>query len=202
VIRFHVLVATATSGVAIGGHDGSGGPVVFLDADTVLLAVFPGKRGVELGLQADLDEAIGRLAEAADRIVVLVEPPPAENRAALKTTRRLDLVREGLGEVADGLLLVACPHGESDGGGASCQCAKPDDGLIQVAIEQHDLPRRGGWYVSADQEGVVAGRAAGLHTIRIGPSGVDHLSSVHRADYEARDLLDAANHILMEQFAR
>jgi hypothetical protein len=69
-------------------------------------------------------------------------------------------------------------------------------------MEQHDLPRRGGWYVSADQEGVVAGRTAGLHTIRIGPAGVDHLSSVHRADYEARDLLDAANHILVEQFAR
>jgi hypothetical protein len=52
--------------------------------------------------------------------------------------------------------------------------------------------------VGADQEGVVAGRGAGLKTIRIGPVGEDHLSAVHRADYEARDLLDAANHILFE----
>jgi hypothetical protein len=29
--------------------------------------------------------------------------------------------------------------------------------------------------------------------------GLDHLSSVHRPDYEARDLLDAANHILLEE---
>ena len=171
--------------------------VVFLDADTVLLVVHQGQRGIELGLQSDLDEAIGRLSEAAERIVVLIEPAPEDNRVALDVTRRLDVLREGLAETADGLLLVSCPHDDDDG----CRCAKPEDGLIQIAMEQHDLPHRGGWYVSADQEGVVAGRSAGLHTIRIGPSGVDHLSAVHRADYEARDLLDAANHILMEQFA-
>ena len=184
--------------VASGAHEPSARePVVFLDADTVLLVVHQGQRGIELGLQSDLDEAIGRLSEAAERIVLLVEPAPEENRTALDVNRRLDVLREGLAETADGLLLVACPHDDDD----DCRCAKPEDGLIQIAMEQHDLPHRGGWYVTADQEGVVAGRAAGLHTIRIGPSGIDHLSAVHRADYEARDLLDAANHILMEQFA-
>jgi hypothetical protein len=54
------------------------------------------------------------------------------------------------------------------------------------------------WYVGGDQEGMVAGRGAGLHTIRIGPHNGDHLSAVHRPDYEARDLLDAANHIMIE----
>ncbi len=196
-------MASAPGDVELSGRDASaGGHVVFLDGDTVLLAVHQGKRGVELGLQADLDEAIGRLSEAADKIVVLLEPPPAENRAALDTGLRLDLVRDGLGDTADALIMVVCPHGDNDTEPDACHCAKPNDGLIRVATELHDLPLRGGWYVSADQEGVVAGRAAGLHTIRIGPMGVDHLSNVHRADYEARDLLDAANHILMEQFAR
>jgi hypothetical protein len=45
---------------------------------------------------------------------------------------------------------------------------------------------------------MVAGRGAGLHTVRIGPHGEDHLSLVHRPDYEARDLMDAANHIMIE----
>ncbi len=170
---------------------------MFLDADTVLLAIHQGKRGVELGLQADLDEAIGRISEIAPTIVVLVEPPPVENRGALDTERRLEVVHDGLGATADALLIVSCPHGEPGG----CRCAKPEDGLIRVAMERHGLRRRGGWYVSADQEGVVAGRSAGLHTIRIGPAGADHLSAVHRADYEARDLLDAANHIMIEELA-
>ena len=45
---------------------------------------------------------------------------------------------------------------------------------------------------------MVAGRSAGLHTIRIGPHGSDHMSVVHRPDFEARDLMDAANHIMVE----
>jgi hypothetical protein len=65
----------------------------------------------------------------------------------------------------------------------------------------HGLSSRGSWFVGGDQEGVVAGRNAGLKTIRVGPVGEDHLSAVHRPDFEARDLLDAANHILFETLA-
>ncbi len=177
--------------------NGDRGPTVYLDLDTVLLGIHQGRRGVELGLQADLNEALGRLAEVAHPIVVLVDPPPAEIRHGLETTKRMDVLRDGLGQTFDALIVVACPHGEQ----RACTCAKPDSGLIDVAVEQHDLPRRVGWYVGADQEGVVTGRTAGLRTIRIGPVGEDHLSAVHRPDYEARDLMDAANHILIEEFA-
>ncbi len=173
------------------------GPTVFLDLDTVLLAIHQGRRGVELGLQADLGDALARLSEVAHPIVVLVDPPPTAIRRGLETTKRLDVLRDGLGETVDDLIVVACPHGEE----RACSCAKPERGLIDLAVEQHDLPPRVGWYVGADQEGVVAGRTAGLRTIRIGPLGEDHLSAVHRPDYEARDLMDAANHILIEEFA-
>lgn len=175
----------------------SGLPPVFLDLDTVLLAIHQGRRGLELGLQADLEEAIDRLGEVAGRIVVLVDPPPREGAHGRETALRLEVVREGLGKTADRLLIVTCPHGE-DG---SCDCAKPGHGLIELAVGEHGLPRRGGWYVGGDQEGVVVGRGAGLKTIRIGPVGEDHLSAVHRADYEARDLLDAANRIMLEELA-
>ena len=176
---------------------GDFGPTVYLDLDTVLLAIRQGRRGIELGLQADLSEALGRLSEVAHPIVVLVDPPPTESHHGLETNRRLDVLRDGLGQTVDELIVVACPHGE-DG---ACSCAKPRSGLIDVAVEQHDLPQRAGWYIGADQEGVVVGRTAGLRTIRIGPPAEDHLSAVHRPDYEARDLMDAANHILMEEFA-
>ena len=179
------------------GRAGAVGPVVFIDLDTVLLAVHQGRRGIELGLQSDLDEALGRLSEVAGQIVIMVEPPPVEPRHGLETSRRIELLQVGLGQIGEQLLIVTCPHGE-DG---SCTCAKPEVGLIQVAIEQYDLPHRGGWYIGGDQAGVTAGRNAGLHTIRIGPAGEDHLSAVHRPDYEARDLLDAANHVMLEALA-
>ncbi len=108
------------------------------------------------------------------------------------------MLRTAWAEAVDDLVIVSCPHGE-DG---DCDCAKPGNGLIESALERARSARHGmGWYVGGDQEGVVAGRTAGLHTIRIGPAGEDHLSAVHRADYLARDLMDAANRILLESLA-
>jgi histidinol phosphatase-like enzyme len=172
-------------------------PAVFVDLDTVLLAVHQGRRGPELGLQADLEDALQRLSEVAHPVVVLVDPAPGEVRRELGTKERLDAVLEGLGKVAEGLVIVVCPHGD----GAACDCAKPNSGLIDIAVAKHGLSQREGWYIGADQEGVVCGRNSGLRTIRIGPTGEDHLSHVHRPDYEARDLMDAANHIWVEELA-
>lgn len=188
------MTVTDTPPPTHGAESDEGVPSVYLDLDTVLLAMHQGRRGLELGLQADLAESIERLEQIADRVVVLVDPPPIEGSSGRETARRLDTLRTGLGPVADRLTIVTCPHGED----WSCQCGKPGAGLIELAIERHGAGRRGGWHIGADQEGVQAGRSAGLKTIRIGPVGEDHLSAVHRADYEARDLLDAANRIMLE----
>jgi hypothetical protein len=179
--------------VAAGGR----GPAVYIDMDTVLLSVHQGRRGPELTVQADLDDALQRLSEVADQVVVLVDPAPTEAKRELGTKERLDVLLVGLGQVAEDLLIVSCPHGD----GQECDCGKPECGLIEMAIEEHGLSRREGWYICADQEGVVCGRNSGLRTIRLGPSGEDHLSQVHRPDYEARDLMDAANHIMVEELA-
>jgi len=180
-----------------GTAGGDGGTVVFLDLDTVLLSTHPGRYGPELGVQADVTEAIDRFAEIADTIVVLVNPPVPDSPHAVDTDHRLTALRSSLGVVLDRLIIVTCPHGEAD----SCDCSKPGHGLIEHLQAEHSLSIRGGWYVGGDQEGVVCGRTAGLHTIRVGPVGEDHLSAVHRADFEVRDLLDAANHVLMESLA-
>lgn len=177
-----------------GGRGDEPTPAVFVDLDTVLLAMHQGRRGLEIGLQADLPEAIERLREITDRLMVLVDPPPSEAAAGRDTERRLTVAREGLGETANYLTFVVCPHGER----RACACAKPDSGLIEVALAQYRLRRRGTWYIGGDQEGMQAARGAGLHTVRIGPLGEDHLDQVHRPDHEARDLLDAANRIMLE----
>jgi hypothetical protein len=191
----HELEQHALSAPAIQPDPPGRAHTVFIDLDTVLLAAHRGRRGIELGVQADLAGGIGRLAELADRIVVLAYPTVSESGKRVAPAHRIEVLEESLGTTMDDLIVVECPH--DDG----CDCAKPGSGLIELAIKSHGLARRGSWFIGADQEGVVSGRGAGLHTVRIGPLGADHLSTVHRPDYEARDLLDAANHILVEDLA-
>lgn len=179
--------------IASGGNS----TAIYLDLDSVLISVHQGRRGPELGVQPDVDDALLRLTEIADAVVVLVNPALPDAKRELGTKQRLDTLLGGLGEVAEKLLIVSCPHGD----GRGCDCGKPECGLIEMAVEEHGLSRREGWYIGADQEGVQCGRSSGLRTIRVGPSGEDHLSQVHRPDYDARDLMDAANHIMVEELA-
>jgi FMN phosphatase YigB (HAD superfamily) len=169
---------------------------VMIDLDTVMLGMHQGRRGIEINLMADLPASIERLREVARRTIVLVDPPPHDTLEALgrETPTRLQTLHEGLGALADELDIVLCPHGES----GDCDCAKPGSGLVEQAIAQTGVRARHSWYIGGDQEGIQAARSAGLRTVRIGPLGEDHLSAVHRPDYEARDLLDAANTIMLD----
>lgn len=169
---------------------------VFLDMDTVLLAKHQGRYGPELGLQADLSGAIGRLFEVADRVVVVVNPSSSGANNSLDTAHRVAKLHAGLETGFERLVVATCQHGEQ----GTCSCAKPGHGLISPHLGEGRRPDAG-WYVGGDQEGMVAGRSAGLRTIRIGPHAEDHVSAVHRPDYEARDLLDAANYIMAEALA-
>jgi hypothetical protein len=169
------------------------GPAVFIDLDTVLLAMHRGRRGIEIGVQGNLREGIDRLLQIADCIVVLAYPPPESMRRVTEKDRLAGLHSALNGQAKD-LIIVSCEDVLSH-----ADCAKPGSGLIVKAMALNGLSRHAGWFIGADQEGVVSGRGAGLRTIRIGPEGHDHLSVVHRPDYEARDLLDAANHIMLEE---
>lgn len=169
---------------------------VLIDLDTVLLGMHQGRRGIELNLMADLPASIDRLHAVARRIVVLVNPPPMDTMEAhgRETSARLQVLHEGLGKLADELDIILCPHGEM----GDCDCSKPGSGLVEHAVAETGIRPRHSWYIGGDQEGIHAGRSAGLRTVRIGPLGEDHLSNVHRPDYEARDLLDAANRIMFD----
>ena len=182
---------------AAGGDDRADG--VLLDLDTVMLGMRQGRRGVELNVAADMAASLERLHEVARRIVVVVEPPPRDAMEAhgRETPTRLQTLHNGLGALADNLYIVLCPHGEAH----NCDCATPGTGLIEEAVRQTRIAPRNSWYIGGDQEGIQAARTVGLRTVRIGPLGEDHLSSVHRPDYEARDLLDAANTIMIDALA-
>ncbi len=120
------LVVTTELTRPITDGDGGDSVAVFLDLDTVLLDTHPGKYGPELSVQADLPQALDRLAEAAARVVVVANPPPEDGGHVMDTDHRVDVLRASLGERSDQLVVVSCPHGK-DG---RCDCAKPGNGLI------------------------------------------------------------------------
>jgi len=168
---------------------------VFLDLDTVLLESRWTPRGPQLHVRPGIEEGLARLRQVADTLVVLVEPLSAD--AARRPDLRLEVLESALGSDASDLVYARCPHGGT-ADTSRCDCRKPGTALIDAVRAEQGVDERGGWHIGGDQTGVQAGRAAGLRTIRIGPAGEDHLSAVHRADLDARDLLTAANLVLMD----
>lgn len=176
----------------------SNGTVVYLDMDAVLLDAHQGERAIEINVQGNVEDGLHRLGQIADEIVVLAFPDHTASRGRPSVDSRVKTFLSGLSDSESDISIVTCPHGRDPyTGEPTCSCAKPGTGLIDVSREGLGRSRRG-WFVGADQNGIHCGRSAGLQTIRIGPLGTDHMSTVHRPDYEARDLLDAANHILIE----
>ena len=167
---------------------------VFIDLEGVIVEVRPGREHPAFSMRPGAEPGLRRLAQVTESLVGLVEPPPAQGQPARRgrAIDRLVGVRAPMTRGGPEILFVGCQHGE-----VACSCRKPGTGLIQLARERYGLGQ-GGWHISADAEAVMSGRNAGLRTIRIGPPAGDPETSVHRADYEARDLLDAANWILVQ----
>jgi D-glycero-D-manno-heptose 1,7-bisphosphate phosphatase len=168
-------------------------PAIFLDLEGVIIERRPGRTDPPYSLRPGAEEGLRRMAQVTDRLVALVEPPAPGTSKRPRSIDFLDGVRAPMVRGGPQLVFVACPHRPSE----TCECRKPRRGLIEIAMARVGVGANGGWHISGDQESVLAGRAAGLRTIRIGPPPENHHTAVHRADYEARDLLDAANWILV-----
>jgi histidinol phosphatase-like enzyme len=90
--------------------------------------------------------------------------------------------------------MVACRHQR----GQPCACRKPSGGLLERARDELGLDLHHAWLIG-DEGDVTAGRAKALRTIRVGPSDTERSGPTVAPDYEARDLLDAANWILLQE---
>lgn len=78
--------------------------------------------------------------------------------------------------------------------------AADGEAMAAAASEWAELAGAQGarWLLSADAETVRPAQAAGLAVITIGPRAGGSAASVVRPDYEARDLRDAVNHLLLD----
>jgi histidinol-phosphate phosphatase family protein len=90
----------------------------------------------------------------------------------------------------------ACPH-LPDGVNEfalECRCRKPLPGLLVDAAAQLDVDARDCWFIGDTWMDMAAGRAAGCHTILVGPDWRQGatMHPDHRPDHAAPDLLEAA----------
>ena len=172
---------------------------VMLDLDTVVIEARPASRAPDIRLRPGVYEGLRRLRQVVDRVVILVHPQATTGTTADARSPEpwlSDVLGKLEPEFRD-LVFATCPHSPAQ----TCDCAKPHSGLVEMALVDERLDAHQTWHVGGDQESVQVGRGAGLRTIRVGPSSEGHLGTVHRADYEARDLLDAANWILVQAVA-
>lgn len=94
-----------------------------------------------------------------------------------------------------------CPHAPAKPGQKACGCRKPAPGLLLQAAAQKDIDLARSWFIGDILDDVEAGHRAGCRSILIdnGNETEWHDSALRRPDYLARDLLDAASYIAMDE---
>jgi histidinol-phosphate phosphatase family protein len=61
--------------------------------------------------------------------------------------------------------VYTCPHEEAD----ACNCRKPKPGMLLQAAADLSLNLNSSWLIGDQPRDIAAGRAAGCHTLRVGP---------------------------------
>jgi histidinol phosphatase-like enzyme len=89
-----------------------------------------------------------------------------------------------------------CPHHPEFSG--PCRCRKPQTGLIERAVSEHDVDVEGSYLVGDTTGDLLTGKSAGLRTVlvRTGKAGTDGLFEV-QPDYSCDHLLEAV-HLVIE----
>jgi histidinol-phosphate phosphatase family protein len=182
---------------------------VFLDRDgTINREVIRLKLPDQVELLPGAAAAIRRINRSGILAVVITNQPVVARGDI--NFEELNLIHARLesqlgsgGAFLDGLYV--CPHhpdkgfsGEIPELKVSCDCRKPEPGLIDQACRDLGIGRKDSWMVGDMTSDIEAGRRAGLRTIlvRSGHAGADGKNIV-RPDYIAYDLVDAVEWILV-----
>ena len=131
-------------------------------------------------------------------IVVSNQPGAAKGLVSLADLRAVHdrvvelLAEEGI-ELDDWRYCFHHPQGKVPQLSGPCPCRKPAPGLLLGAAERRGLDLERSWMIGDVDTDVLAGRAAGTHTILIENPRSEHKRSGEAGeDYRAADLADAA----------
>ena len=87
---------------------------------------------------------------------------------------------------------------------AGCECRKPKTGLIKKAVGKKRIDHKNSYFVGDTERDVIAGNTFGLKTITV-LSGYNDRKKIKKwkisPDFIARDLLEAANKVILNNSA-
>jgi len=164
--------------------------------DTLVPEAPPDDADDRLILRSGVEEAVSRLETLGD-VMILIGPAFAGRAAPEGSAERIALVRDALGR-AD--VPVVAWDAETERSETrhepSAQLVRPaDPAALAAALGSRE---KGGWLIVDPESDIPAWRTLGLTVIRLGPSPAGPLPGFNRPDHEARDLLEAANWILLQ----
>jgi D-glycero-D-manno-heptose 1,7-bisphosphate phosphatase len=180
---------------------------IFLDKDGTLVDNVPNNVDPDrIRLARGAEEGLPRLSEAGYRLIVISNQSGIARglftEEAIKiVAERIDQLLWEIGLKLDGFYY--CPH-HPDGVvpryAISCDCRKPEAGLIFRAAREHGIGLRESWFVGDILDDVEAGRRAGCRTVLIDNGNETEWRStpLRWPDLVAGDLAEAARFILPE----
>ena len=170
---------------------------VFLDRDGVIngCRVIDGKPYPPLSVEEfvifpGVTEACRQLKQAGFLLVVATNQPDV-GRGTLKRAA-VEAIHEHMKRALPLDGVEVCYHpGRGD---SSCDCRKPQPGMLRRAAQQLDIDLAASWMVGDRWRDMDCGHAAGCHTVFLDYGYDEPLKQ--RPDFQAKSLLEAADHIL------
>jgi D-glycero-D-manno-heptose 1,7-bisphosphate phosphatase len=94
-----------------------------------------------------------------------------------------------------GVLIIAeyfCPHVSED----NCNCRKPKSGMLEQAAKDFNLDLNQCWVIGDSSRDIQSGKVVGCKAVQV-LTGEEKIPATS-ADFVARDMIEAANIILLE----
>jgi D-glycero-D-manno-heptose 1,7-bisphosphate phosphatase len=182
----------------------SGNRAVFLDRDGTLVHArhYP-SRPADLILYDEIGPRLRRLREIGFKLIVVTNQSgiargyfTEQDLAAMHDHLSREL--EALGVSVDGF--YHCPHhpdGVIEHLAITCDCRKPQPGMIRHAAQDHGIVLEWSWFVGDILDDIQAGNAAGCGTVLVDlGTEAPPVSPRRRPDFVARDTAHALDIIL------
>ena len=178
-------------------------PAIFLDRDGTLIEDADYLRSPEqIRLLPGVTDGLRRLQEAGYALIVV------SNQSGVARGMFSEGEVEAVHWTLMGLLsesevrldgIYYCPHhpDASDGTyGVVCRCRKPEPGMLEQAMREHDLEGEGSWTIGDSVRDLQAGKAVGARTILVRTGKPVPDPPPVEADYVEDGLSEAVERIL------
>jgi D-glycero-D-manno-heptose 1,7-bisphosphate phosphatase len=168
-------------------------PAVFIDRDgTIMHDADYCSDPKQVQIFSGVPEALRRLKDKGYKLIIITNQSGI-GRGCFTVDQYRAVEAETLRQLGDGLIdsTYFCP----DVPGQPSKCRKPAPGMVLQAARDHDVDLSRSFFIGDKEIDAECGHNAGVRTIRV-QTGFDKMTDGSRADWVARDFVEAAKLIV------